>query len=163
MRLYLVRHGIAADEGYRLDEDRPLTDEGRARVRRTARAWAKRGDREPEAWLVSPLVRAVQTCEICVDAFGHEGPVEVSRAITPDGPVSAAFDAITRTGAEVLAIVSHEPLCSELASFLLQRSFPRDFKKGAVLALDVDGESAETAWFLEPAKDDKDPKFRDEL
>ena len=163
MRLYLVRHGKAVDEGYRFDEDRPLTDDGRERMRRTAKAWAKHGDPAPEAWLVSPLVRAVQTCEICVDAFGQDGPVEVSRAITPEGPVSAAVDVIEHATAEVLAVVSHEPLCSELSSFLLQRSFPRDFKKGAVLALDLERGRARFVWFLEPAKEDKDPKFRDEL
>ena len=69
MRIYIVRHGKAADEGYNFDEDRPLTDEGRALMRVTAKAWVKLGDAKPEVWLSSPLVRAVQTCEICVDAL----------------------------------------------------------------------------------------------
>lgn len=132
-------------------------------MRRTAKTWVKRGDAQPDLWLTSPLVRAVQTCEICVDAFDQDGPVEVSRAITPEGPVSAAAEAIEKAAAETLAIVSHEPLCSELASHLLQDSFPRDFKKGAVLALDLGKGAAEFVWLLEPAKDDKDAKFREEL
>ena len=68
MKIYLVRHGKAVDEGYRVDEHRPLTAEGRELMRRTAKAWAKR-EKVPERWLVSPLVRAVQTAEICLDAF----------------------------------------------------------------------------------------------
>ena len=35
--LYLIRHGIAAERGtYRVDDDRPLTDAGRARTRAVA-------------------------------------------------------------------------------------------------------------------------------
>ena len=165
MRIYVVRHGKAEDDGYRFDEDRPLTDEGRALMRRTAKAWVKAKEKEPELWLSSPLVRAVQTCEICVNAFEQEGPVEVTRAIVPEGQVSTIVERLDAIGAGSVALVSHEPFVSDLASFLLGRPFPSDFKKGAVLALKrgAAGEDAELLWFLEPAKHDKEPKFRDRL
>lgn len=167
MRIYLVRHGKAADDGYRYDEDRPLTDEGRALMRRTAKSFVKHaGGKEPELWLTSPLVRAVQTCEIAVDAFGSDGPVEVTRALVPDGPVSAAAALLDREGTpEVVALVGHEPLMTSLAGHLLGRHFPEGFKKGAVLALKraEAGEKAKLVWYLEPAKDDRDPRVREEL
>jgi phosphohistidine phosphatase SixA len=165
VKIYLVRHGKAADEGYRFDEDRPLTDEGRDRMRVTAKAWKKQADGAPDLWLVSPLVRAVQTCEICVDAFGASGPVEVTRALTPDAPLSAILERVDREGVETLALVSHEPLCSTLGSHLLAKSFLAGFKKGAVLAVKRTdaGRPAKLLWYLEPAKDDREPRFRDEV
>lgn len=165
MRIYVVRHGKAADDGYRFDEDRPLTDEGRALMRRTAKEWVKAKEKEPEVWFTSPLVRAVQTCEICVDAFGQDGPVEVTRSIVPEAPVSSVIERLDELAVDCVALVSHEPFVSELASFLLGRPFPFDFKKGAVLALKRTGpgDDAKFVWFLEPAKNDKDPKFRESL
>src|SRR3954471_22231708 len=96
MRIYLVRHGKAADEGYRFDEDRPLTDVGRELMRRTAKAWMKKDEKAPGLWLTSPLVRAVQTCEICVGAFGQDGPVEVTRALVPEASMSGAEELLAR-------------------------------------------------------------------
>lgn len=165
MRIYLVRHGKAADEGYRHDEDRPLTDEGRVLMRKTAKAFVKHAaDKPPELWLVSTLVRAVQTCEIAVDAFGSDGPVEVTRALVPEGAISAAAALLDRQGmAESVALVGHEPLMTDLAGHLLGRHWSEGFKKGAVLALKrAEGESqAKFVWYLEPAKDAKDAKLRE--
>ena len=166
MRIYIVRHGKAADEGYRYDEDRPLTDEGRRLMRRTAKAWvAEAGDKAPELWLTSPLVRAVQTAEIAVKAFDQEGPVEVTRALIPEASVEDTVALLQRRGLpDAVALVSHEPLVSDLASTLLGRRWGHGFKKGAVLALKGEpGETAKLVWYLEPAKDDKDPKRRDDL
>lgn len=165
MRIYLVRHGKAADEGYAVDAHRPLTDEGRARMRRTAKAWAKNEEKEPELWFVSPLVRAVQTAEICIDAFKHEGPCEVTASLVPDAPISKAAALFDRDDVEAIAAVGHEPLMSALASHLIGARFPVDFRKGAVLALDRKeaSKAARIAWFLEPAKDDRDARFREDL
>lgn len=166
MRLYIVRHGKAADEGYRYDEDRPLTDEGRRLMRRTAKAWAaEAGDKSPELWLSSPLVRAVQTCEIAVKVFDQEGPVEITRALVPEASAADAAALLERKGVPgVVAFVSHEPLVSDLASTLLGRRWMHGFKKGAVLTLKGEpGGEWKLLWYLEPAKDDKDPKRRDEL
>lgn len=167
MRIYLVRHGKAADEGYRHDEDRPLTDEGRVLMRATSKAFVKHaGDKRPELWLTSPLVRAVQTCEIAVDAFEADGPAEVTRALVPEGPVSTAAALLDREGLpDCIALVGHEPLMTDLASFLLGRNWPEGFKKGAVLALKrAAGETqAKFVWYLEPAKDGRDAKLRESL
>ena len=163
MRIYIVRHGKAADEGYKFDEDRPLTDDGRALMRRTAKVWVKRGDPAPELWLSSPLVRAVQTCEICVDAHGQDGPVEITRAIVPEGQVSKALDHVHQSGVEAIALVSHEPFCSTFASHLLKEEYPHAFKKGAIAALDMasPGKPYTLVWHLEPAKSEREPAFQE--
>lgn len=165
MRIYLVRHGKAADDGYDVDDHRPLTDEGRARMRRTAKTWAKNEKKEPELWLVSPLVRAVQTAEICLDAFGQDGPAEITEALVPDGSIGHAAALFDREDVAVMAAVGHDPLMTALASHLIGGRFPAEFKKGAILALDRKdpGKAARIAWFLEPAKDDRDARFREDL
>lgn len=162
MKIYLVRHGKAADSGYHVDEHRPLTEIGRSLMRQTAKAWAKRG-KEPELWLVSPLVRAVQTCEICVEAFCSDQPVEVATALVPDARVSVAAALFDRSDAAAIAVVSHEPLLSALSSHLLGENFG-DFKKGMVMALESrDAGPARLRWILEPARESHEPRFREEL
>ncbi len=160
MTIYLVRHGVAADEGYAVDAHRPLTDAGRERMRRTAAAWAGRAGARPARWITSPLVRAVQTCEICLAAFGDDGPAEVRASLEPEAPVSRAAALAEGTGKDV-ALVGHEPLMSALASHLAGIAFG-GFKKGMVVAIDrKPGGRARISWRLVPAKDDREPAFVD--
>ncbi len=153
MRVYLVRHGVAAHGGYDLDDHRPLTDEGRKLFRESALAWTEQGG-SPTRWIVSPLVRAVQTAEIAIGAFGEEGPLEISPALLPDARVSAAAQLVDDHFGETLALVGHNPLMGALAAFLLGlRSVPAQLQPGAVLALDLpegEGEAPRLAWHLVP-------------
>jgi phosphohistidine phosphatase len=165
-RVYLVRHGKAADEGYAQDEDRPLTDEGRERMRRNAAALVKAATPAPEVWLTSPLVRAVQTCEICTSAFGVDGPVEITRALVPSAGVGALAALIDERREESLALVGHEPLLSALATHLLGwPSLGGPFKKGAVLAIDLprSGGAGRLAFHLRPAGSDRPPQLLDQV
>jgi phosphohistidine phosphatase len=162
-RVYLVRHGKAAEEGHERDEDRPLTDEGRQRMRRNAAALADAAAPVPEVWLTSPLVRAVQTAEIGVAAFGADGPVEVTRALLPSGSVGALVSLIDGRPETSIALVGHEPLLSALAAHLLGRSsLGAPFKKGAVIALDLPrgAGAGRLAFHLRPAADDRDPEIQ---
>src|SRR6267143_1996147 len=82
MQLYLVRHGIAVDGGEAIpDGSRGLTDKGRRRFHKTARAFGKLGHRL-DLILTSPLVRAVQTAEILAGATKH-GEVAVLEELDP--------------------------------------------------------------------------------
>lgn len=162
MRVYLMRHGLAED-GYAVDEHRPLTLQGRRRVREIAALWASSGEPRPERWIVSPLVRAVQTCEIVVDAFGAEGPVQVSAALVPESRVSVAAELVDAHFGETLALVGHQPLIGSLATFLLGlRSVPAAVQPGAVLAIDLpeaEGEDPTLAWHLVPGVGDEAPRI----
>jgi phosphohistidine phosphatase len=165
-RVYLLRHGKAADSGYASDEDRPLTDEGRERMRRNAVALARAAGAPPRAWLCSPLVRAVQTCEIALAAFESEGPVEITRALLPSASVGALSELIDRRSEKSLVLVGHEPLLSETAAHLLGRaSLGAPFKKGAVIAVDLHraGAAGTLAFHLRPAGEHRDPEILDHL
>lgn len=154
MRVYLVRHGVAAPPGAGVDEHRPLTEEGRAAFRASAAIWAAQAP-APTRWIVSPLVRAVQTAEIALGAFGAPGPVEVSDVLVPEGRISAAAQLVDDHFGETLALVGHQPLMGGLAAFLLGlRSVPAALQPGAILALDLPDAANDPgprlAWHLRP-------------
>jgi len=158
MQLYVVRHGIAEDGGEGIpDASRVLTEKGRRRFQKTARAFAK-GGRNLDLILTSPLVRAVQTAEILAGATDH-GEVGVLEELDPKFDVGALRDAIARRAGEAqsVAVVGHEPQLSSLLAALSGVSqTDLDVKKGAIVRVDVDtltnGTSADPRWWLKPRK-----------
>lgn len=156
MQLYVVRHGIAVegDEGIP-DGSRPLTEKGRRRFQKTARAFAKLGH-ELDLILTSPLVRAVQTAEILAGATDPR-EVAVLEELDPKFDAAAVRAAIaTRAGkARAVAIVGHEPQLSSVLAALSGVPQPDiDLKKGAIVRLDtsmlIDGASVHPRWWLKP-------------
>lgn len=160
-RIYLLRHGAAATEGVDRDEDRPLTQEGRSRLRLSASVWMKAAEPAPKAWIVSPYVRAVQTAELFVGAWASEAPVGITRALVPDGRVSVAADLVDENDAEVIALVGHQPLLGGLAAFLLGwPRVPAQLQPGAILAIDRPDDGPPTlAWHLVPPSHGEGPKL----
>src|SRR5204862_5047285 len=95
MEIYLVRHGIAEEGHEKLrDGSRALTDKGRRRFQKTARAFGKLG-RKLDLILTSPLVRAVQTAEILAGETRH-GDVAVLEELDPKFDVDAVRDAVAK-------------------------------------------------------------------
>jgi len=163
MELYLVRHGIAVEgsEGVR-DGSRGLTDKGRRRFQRTARAFGKLG-RKLDLILTSPLVRAVQTAEILAGETRH-GEVAVLEELDPKFDAEAVRSAVARRSGEAaaVALVGHEPqLSSLLASLAGVAPADLDVKKGAIVRIDVesvsDGKSVDARWWLKPRKGTRMP------
>jgi phosphohistidine phosphatase len=162
MHLLIIRHAVAEEkEAWAAtgepDERRPLTADGRKKMRR-----ATRGLRHlaPSIDLLgaSPLVRAAQTAEIVADVYGALAPVTVG-ALTPERApgdfLSWLRDAAP--GHEVVAAVGHEPHLSGLVSWLLTgRAAPSvvELKKGAACLIRFDGEPKKgegcLAWLLQP-------------
>jgi len=179
MRIYLVRHGFAADAAaYGGDEDRPLTDEGRRRLGLTAATWSTLPDPRPARWLVSPLVRAVQTAEILLAGLSSsrekapsngvsneisptEVTVQISRDFVPEARISRASDRIREEAASAIAVVAHQPLLGGLAAFLLGwPSVPAQVQPGAILAIDLPEEGpGELAWHLTSPSGAEGPKL----
>ncbi len=160
MRVYLIRHGNAADVGgYDRDDDRPLTAEGRRRMKLSAGAWLTSHEPFPERWLVSPLVRAVQTAEICSAALASEGDIDVTRLLIPEARISEVAERIGIEPVDTLALVGHQPLLGGLAAWLLGwKTVPAQLLPGAILAIDLDGEGGGTlAWHMPPTADEGAP------
>lgn len=156
MEIYLVRHGIAVGREEDMpDPLRPLTEKGRRRFRKTARAFARLG-RKIGLILTSPLVRAVQTAEILAGEAKH-GEVAVLEELDPKFGVRSLLEAVSKraNGAKRVALVGHDPqLSSVLAALAGVPAETLDLKKGEIVRLDATelspAGSAEARWSLKP-------------
>ena len=146
MRLYLLRHAIAAPrdpKGFPGDVARPLTPEGRSRMERAARG-IRMLDLGLDLILTSPLARAHQTARIVARELKPSPPVKVHKLLSPGGAaphVVAGIPAGSRISSVLL--VGHEPDLSRLAGHLLLApplSLPIEFRKGGLCRIDFDGE-----------------------
>jgi phosphohistidine phosphatase len=152
MRLLLVRHGIAAPLGGKVvrDASRPLTAQGRRRVRQVAAGLVRFAPR-PRALLTSPLLRAHQTAELLAQAWGDLRP-EIAPALA-QGDIRD----IRRTLAgfaekDTIVLVGHENWISEFTAHLLGGNSGRTFRyrKGGVALVEIAAGRATLLWFLPP-------------
>lgn len=154
MRVLLVRHAKAFERdaaAWPDDTRRPLTVAGRTEFVRLAKR-LRSALPAVDLLLSSPAVRAWQTARLLHEYAGWPEPsrcdalsLEQSAAVVrPD----AAIPASAWTGPQALvALVGHEPVLSQTASWLLTADAARlsiDMKKGAVVAIDLP-ESARSA------------------
>jgi len=158
MQLYVVRHGIAVDSGAGdPDEWRPLTEKGRRRFQKTARAFGNLG-RKLDLILTSPLVRAVQTAEILARALRQDevGVLEELRSEVPPAKLFGALSQQVEDG-EGVALVGHDPQMTKLVAELAQLDGDVAdriaFAKGGIVRIDVDAfppAKNKPRWHLEP-------------
>lgn len=153
MLIFLVRHAPAVDPSGRRDEDRPLTTEGRFRMRRVVQVLHNSTHERFDQIITSPYVRAVQTAEILAVLPGFSGEVEVSRLLLPMSPPKDTMALFQGQGN--LALVGHEPGISALASELMGRLVP-PFIKGSIwlLSRPYPGQPAEFCWAVLPQSGD---------
>jgi len=160
IRIYIVRHGIAADPAdFRgPDESRPLTDKGRRRFRRAARAFARLGE-TVDLLLSSPLVRAVQTAEILAGALGVDA-VEITDELKPSQSAEAILRAIgpRLSDGQGAMLVGHDPHVSRLLAHAADLSAVEGarihFRKGSIVRIDVgalpSARPAQARWWMRP-------------
>jgi phosphohistidine phosphatase len=148
IELYLMRHGIAADlgeGGVFKDSDRPLTLEGRARIKQAAE-----GIRELalkfNLILTSPLLRARQTAEAVAEVLELQHKIKILDSLAPgrafvesEGKHAEIFLELGAYQFDRALLVGHMPDLSELASLLLtgNRNLNIEFKKGSICAIEV--------------------------
>jgi phosphohistidine phosphatase len=144
VEILLLRHGIAADaRPGQADADRALTGEGKQKLRTLFRRLRKAGVR-PALILTSPYLRARQTAEIARDELAPQAMIVPARALSPAATAQEAWDEIRLYANQPSVLCSsHEPLCSELAGFLLGAAeLQIDFKKGAMMRIDLESTGA---------------------
>ena len=123
MQLLVIRHAIAEDRerfaaSGRDDSERPLTTEGRQKMRRGATG-LRRMVARIDVLASSPYVRAMQTARLVASSY-RLGDVETLDALVPD----AAFDALLAwleplAEVDVVAVVGHEPHLSAVVTWLI--------------------------------------------
>lgn len=161
MQLLVIRHAIAEerDDFARTGKDdrlRPLTDEGRKKMKQAARGL--RG-LVPDIPLLatSPLTRAAQTGAILDSVYGGLKEVEIEE-LAPDASPVEFLSWLRKQKAERVAVVGHEPSLSLMVSWLLTGTEHRllAFRKGGACLLDFPGKvGAGTAillWALTPSQ-----------
>ena len=142
MRIYLLRHGEAlskADPAITSDSVRPLTDEGIKRTRQSAEGLATLGI-EFDAVFTSPWLRAKQTAALACEVLGIGSKLYEMEELAGDRTVEEVMNAMVRKSQlEDVMLVGHNPLLSDLASYLLclSTSMQIDLKKSGVCAIEV--------------------------
>jgi phosphohistidine phosphatase len=141
MDLYLMRHGTAEARGTfsGKDDERPLTTEGKKKVRRLARRF-RALDITFDCILTSPLLRARQTATLVAKELSIKA-VEQVRELSPR---STPVDVLRRLRSarpvpSTLLLVSHEPLLHKTVSFLLagKESLSIVIKKGGLVKISL--------------------------
>jgi phosphohistidine phosphatase len=161
MELYFLRHGLAGQHGdpaYKDDSLRPLTLEGRKKVRLAGQGMKTLGLKF-DAIASSPFLRAKQTAEIVARVYKVKN-IYLTDNLLPPAPVEKLLkDVRTRfPDAQNILLVGHEPHLSKMVSSLLKcgRMLAIDFKKSGLCCLSVEGPSAGTNavlnWLLTPAQ-----------
>src|SRR5947209_3472977 len=121
MDVYLIRHAEALDRELSTDmpdEDRPLTDAGKAQAQRLATALPARGALINRLF-VSPAVRTRQTAEPLVAAWGLTGDAVVeAKELAPEGKCRKVAKRVNKQPAMAVGLVGHRPDLNELAAWL---------------------------------------------
>jgi phosphohistidine phosphatase len=144
MILYIVRHAIAVPHGYPgiEDNDRALTNEGISKMKQISTGLC-RLEYVPEVILSSPLVRARQTAEILLQAFGKGIELKNFSALAPSGARQELYREISSLGKnriKSLMIVGHQPDLGEIAGEIAFGSSKNyiELKKGGVCAIELE-------------------------
>ncbi len=140
MKLYIVRHAAAVERSPGIPEEwRYLTPEGRVFFRKTARTMLQKRV-EPGLILTSPLIRAVQTADILVEALSYDGPLQVAEELSPGFDMVGLRKLLAAVPLiQELVLVGHEPdLSGVISSLLALPGF--NLKKGVVVKLCIEPE-----------------------
>ena len=161
MRLLLIRHAIAEErEDFsrtgKEDRLRPLTDEGRKKMKQAARGLY---GLVPQIDLLatSPLTRAEQTGAILDSVYGGLDVEEIEE-LSPETTPNAFLLWLRQREEETIAVVGHEPSLGQILSWLLTGTERQliAFRKGGACLLEIPGEvaagTATLLWALTPGQ-----------
>ncbi len=118
MKLYLIRHGIAAERGtYQNDDERPLIPKGVTKTQAVARRWQEIKINF-DLILTSPLIRARQTAEIWQTA-GLSSHIQEFSPLAPGGEIQQWLEWCGKNRYSSLALVGHQPDLGNWAEMLI--------------------------------------------
>src|SRR5262245_38074854 len=159
MDVYLIRHADAVQlehAGGMDDFDRPLTDLGQSQAQHLAEALPARGAKI-ERLFVSPLVRAKQTADSLIAAWGLNGDSVIEcDELAPEGRASKLARRIQKHAAATVGLVGHSPDLNEFASWLIgSKKAQIGLNKAGVALIRIDGEevdkgTGELIWLMLP-------------
>ncbi|HEX2209538.1 MAG TPA: histidine phosphatase family protein [Longimicrobium sp.] len=160
MKLLVIRHGVAEDRDSfaatgQPDGQRPLTDDGRKKMRAAARGLHRVMPRL-RVLASSRLVRAAQTAEIVSKVYGGMDVVTLEELSPERRPDELLGWLRSHELGDTVAVIGHEPHLGFLVGWLLTArndSFV-ELKKGGAVLLEFDdppaGGNAVLLWSLPP-------------
>lgn len=159
MKLYILRHGDAAEHGdprYK-ENERPLTPKGIQRTKQLAHV-LREMEITFDSVLTSPLTRARETAEILARGMKLQDNMRFSEHLAPSGSMEELVHQINtiRPAPKNVILVGHEPYLSGFVSLLCTGApgLPMVFKKGALCRLQIEvlsvGKCAMLDWLLQP-------------
>lgn len=159
MKLYILRHGDAAEHGdprYK-ENERPLTAKGIQRTKQLAHVLHEM-EISMDAILTSPLTRAKETAEIVARGLKLQEGLRECEHLAPSGSMENLVHQVNtiRPMPKSVMLVGHEPYLSGFISLLCTGGpgLPMVFKKGALCRLDIQvlncGKCATLDWLLQP-------------
>lgn len=158
MDCILVRHGIAVepDEWEGAEENRPLTDKGKKRVRQAAQGLAAL-DCTPTHFFTSPFVRAYDTAKLLRSIVCPTLKIETREELVVGArPEQLAALLLTLPPDSTVVCVGHEPLLGHIASLLLcAKALPNfPLKKAGAACIRAEGVvkagGGLLRWWLQP-------------
>ncbi|MGZ8386125.1 MAG: SixA phosphatase family protein [Nitrospira sp.] len=158
MDCILIRHGIAVepDEWEGAEENRPLTEKGKKRVKQAAVGLAAL-ECKPTHLFTSPFVRAYDTARILRTVVCPVLKVETREELAVGAkPEQLVVLLNTLPSNSVVVCVGHEPQLGEAVSLLLcGKAFPNfPLKKAGAACIEAEGNikpgQARLRWWLPP-------------
>jgi len=150
MKLYIVRHGMAASAG--VDPQRGLTQAGRAQVESVAKQLESLDVAVDCLWH-SGKARAEQTALILAEAITVREGVAAHPGLGPNDYVGAIRDEIESAGQDVM-IVGHLPFAAVFTSVLLtgsQSNWPINFNEATTVCLEKQSDNSwREEWIVAP-------------
>ncbi len=144
MNVLVIRHAIAEEQSTfkksgMADDMRPLTVEGRRKMRRGANG-LKRVVESIDLIATSPLIRAIETAHVIAKSFEKARVVEL-KDLSPGGKPEAVFKFLVQNRSQTVALIGHEPdlgkfVCLSLGCKIVDRV---PLKKGGAAHLVFDG------------------------
>ncbi len=155
MEIYFLRHGrsVSREHWAGSDEERPLSEEGKAAMAHEAATFARLGLR-PDLIISSPLRRARETAEIAAIGLGEVGRSIVDGRLREGFGVKQLRQILRETGhAKRLLLVGHEP---DFSATIRKLTGARAVcSKGSLARVDVGGGGAtdgQLVWLLQAAE-----------
>ena len=142
-KLFLLRHGEAAMT--RPDWDRKLTATGIQDLERVLAGVPE----SPDIILASPYLRTRQTAEIAQRLWNVTQEVVISQALLPDSTPESLWDEARTLGQDSVLVVTHQPLISQAAAWILGESSTYAFTLGTLCAIAVSTSGARPTAKLE--------------
>jgi len=160
MELYILRHGLAVEQGtpgYHDDGERPLTPKGERKLWRIAEAMEAL-EISFDLILSSPYLRARQTAGVIAAAFNTRKKLEFCDDLIPGGSSKRLIQFLSemKPAPGSILLVGHEPYLSGLISLLIsgESSVSIVMKKGGLCKLTVKvlrhARCASLEWLLTP-------------